>query len=105
MALADRLERLNESVLRHHAETIAYTPAGGAPVEIQGVYFKREREVALGESAVSSVEHRVDVRVADISGGPRRGATVEVRGVVYDVTDVQGPDDSGVAQLMLEVPD
>ena len=107
MAFRDLQDLANASLFSApgFGETVVYTPAGGSPVEIQGVYFKRELEVDLGESTVSSVEHRVDVRVADISGGPRRGATATVRTVVYDVRDVQGPDDSGVSKLMLELPD
>ena len=101
MALADRLGRLNDACQRHHGETVTYTPAAGSPVEVQGIYVKRPLEVDLGDGAVSTVEHRVDVRAADISGGPKRGATVEVRGIAYRVERVDGPDDSGVCVLQL----
>ena len=105
MSLSERLTRLNDAVFRHHSEAVIYTAAGGSPVALLGIYFKRDVLVDLGESAASSVEHRVDVRAEELPSGPRRGATVEIRGVVYDVTDAQGPDDSGVVKLQLELPD
>jgi hypothetical protein len=86
-------------------EPVTYTPEGGAPVVVQGIYWKREVEVPIGDSSVGAFEHRVDVRAADISGGPRRGATVTVRGTPYGVTDIHGPDDAGVSSLMLELPE
>lgn len=83
-------------------EAITYTPAGGTPVEIQGVYFKIPVDLGVGGGSVADFEHRLDVRVADISGGPKREATVVVRGVTYVVRDFTREDDAGVSSLMLE---
>jgi len=99
----DLQDLANETIFdaAQFGESVTYTPPtppGGAPVVIQAVFGQVEL-VALDD--VSTIAPVLDVRVADLSAGPLTGATVVVRSVSYKVTNVQGPDDSGVARLLL----
>ena len=83
-------------------ESVTYTPPtppGGAPLVVQGIFG--QSEVLALDGTVSTIAPSVDLRAADISGGPLTGATVAIAGVSYEVFDVRGPDHVGVCTLLL----
>lgn len=85
-------------------EAATYTPPsppGGGPVSVLGVFGQAELVEDLGGAVVSTFAPALEIRAADISGGPLVGATVSVRGVSYEVINVRGPDEDDWVRLVL----
>jgi len=107
VGLADRLARLNAACQLHLGEDVpaTYTPPGGSPIALNGIYIRRPIDVVVDDDIVASLEHRYDVLEADLPDAPRRGATLTIRGESHEVKGAEGPDDSGWVRLMLKIPD
>lgn len=85
------------------AARVQYTPAGGAPILVDGIFDEGARPVRLVDDPdVNEVAPLLGVRLSQFPVGfdPRnaKGDTFVARGVAYVVTDGK-PDSHGWAQL------
>ncbi len=97
--------RVRDSSFRHFAEPVTYTPSGGDPEAVQGIFGERPIEVDrldMVQGAVLSTELVLELRQADLAAGVvAADAEVEVRGVTYQIRRREPPDDTGVVACML----
>lgn len=96
---------LTDSVLKHSTETfgerVVYWPRESPSFEINGV-FDAAYILVDPQSGVTiqSTTPRLGVRLSTLPMPPEEGDRVEVRGVVYEITESQ-PDGQGGAVLIL----
>lgn len=82
--------------------TATWTPAGGDPVEITGVYMAPYRTVELGLAGVDASAPEFDAMTADVPG-IAQGDALEVDGTQYEIAAAPRPDPvSGITKLVLE---
>lgn len=81
-------------------ETVEYTPQGGSPISLQGI-FTKDHYAALegGEVQVDSAQPAVSFASSDAPNA-RHGDTVLVGAQLYTVISVQ-PDGMGMTALIL----
>lgn len=70
-------------------EAVVYTPAGGSPVSIRGV-FSQEAETIDSQTQAPVIVRvpNVALRLADLSQMPEQGDGLTVAGTDYTVTEV-----------------
>lgn len=83
-------------------EPVTYTPAGGEPFEITGVFSEGHDQVALLDDGPEATTARpmLGVRLAHFVSPPAQGDQVVIRGVTYAVAEPR-PDSHGRATLIL----
>jgi len=78
-----------------------YTPSGGSPVTVNGIFDNEFFEVeAGGEVAVAMEQPRFACRTADVSSAAE-GDSISINSIAYTVRVVQS-DGTGVTVLVLE---
>lgn len=87
--------------------TFTFTPNGGQPIEMQGVFDDSHAEEvpdAGGDVVISTHVPVIGVRLSDFPVGslPERGDVITRNGVGYDIVDTE-PDGQGGSRLMLHV--
>lgn len=96
---------VNDAEIGAFGEGLVYTPPtppGGPDVELFGRYGAPPVQVQFEDTIVSSVGPSVDVRRADIPGGPLVRAIVVMRGETFEVFNVDGPNSAGMCRLTLK---
>ena len=84
-----------------HGVAASYTPSGGAPATVNGIFDREFTGVDPGSSVeVDSDQPRFTCAEADVAGAARDD-TLVVGGTTYRVAVVQ-PDGTGVVTLVLE---
>lgn len=97
--MAERAQLAGQSVF---GESAIYTPSGGPPESIQGVFSAAGVRVELvGGVEVESTGPVLSIHLADLAGDPERGAGVVVRGLSFTVLQME-PDGEGDTKLFLE---
>ncbi|MBF0305774.1 MAG: hypothetical protein HQL41_09020 [Alphaproteobacteria bacterium] len=88
--------------------TAMFTPGGGAPMPVTGVFDAVHRlvEVDMGQNAsgtlaVSSTAPAFGIRLKDFPAAPEQGDGLRWGGVDYQIVDIR-PDGQGGAQLILQ---
>ena len=102
---------VNKAVANQFAETVSYDPRISAPS--RGVFstrgiFDKDHEVLFEEIAQSENQAAghstfvpmLGVRTVELELEPKKGDRTTIRGVVYEVFEVQ-PDGDGWCELML----
>ena len=95
-------EALHASCRDAFGVPVIFTPAGGGPTTIIGI-FEAERDVATIDAIGVPVAARkpvLEARVADFPTMPQEGDVVTVGGMDYAIVDVQ-PDGHGWVALIL----
>lgn len=88
-----------------HQTSVLYTPPtppGGADVLTVGIYREEPVTEAAGDSFIQTTVPVVAVRRDAIVGGPLAGAQVTVRGELFEVWTVHGPDETDICRLQLK---
>lgn len=87
--------------MREFGQAVTYTPRGGSPVEVTGIFDAAHQLVTLaGDVEIDTVGPVLGVRLADFAAPPTQGDQVTVAGTAYAVRSVQ-PDGQGGASLVL----
>lgn len=97
MSVFDGLAEAFTSAL---GEPVTYTPAGGAPAAISGI-FELQAQAVFADPGAESVAPRLSVNRADLAADPAAGDAVIVRGTAYAVR-VARPDGKDMVELQLE---
>lgn len=99
MSLFDGMAEIFRDTL---GEPVVYTPAGGAPVTIEAIYFDTPLTVVLdGEGIpVDNRNKELHVAAADLAA-PAEGDHATVRGVTYRVVPPIRPDGQGMIVVAL----
>jgi hypothetical protein len=96
-------------------EPVLYYPPTPAPVEgedppvppdpltLVGIFQERPTSLTAIDLQISSVEPVLDLRAADIVGGPQTRIKVTVRNRNFTISSIEGPDEAGVARCQLRV--
>lgn len=90
-------------ILARLGEDATFTPAGGDPATVKGVFTAPHVEVQLGALAVSSSKPTFAAMSEDLPG-VSDGDTLLRAGIAYMVRVVRLDDPSGVTVLELEAP-
>jgi hypothetical protein len=103
MAVETDLERAVFFEANDFGVSAIYTPAGGDPVTIEGIFDDRHEEVDAGGGVPFSITSpQFHTRTADVPGA-LEGDTLEIGGIVYTIRVVM-PDGTGLTMLQLEAP-
>ena len=98
--LATRVQTAGQAVF---GETVTFTPAGGSPEAVTGIFdADHVYQELLGDTMIETTRPVMVVRDAALSQTPVRGDAISVRSVSYVVTEIQ-PDGQGDQVLILEV--
>ena len=92
---------LNTTVKATHARPVTYTPDGGSPVAITGM-FVQDSDVVLDDSQGSPVRVKftsISVLTSDVPAASQAD-TFTVDAQVYSVTSI-APDDGGMTMMTL----
>ena len=101
MAWTDRVRRVLGSCLGSFGEDVTYTPSGGAPDVISGIYNSVHEAIDEQGVVVSTVHPNLGIRLSDLAAEPGPEDTVVIRGNTFEVTSV-AEDGEGGATLLLE---
>ena len=82
------------------AEVATYTPSGGTPVTVNGIFDLEYVDIDLGGIPIAGLKAVFTCATDDIPGGSE-GDAISVRGVDYTIMVCQ-PDGTGVTKLILE---
>ena len=85
-----------------------FTPNGGQPENLTGVFDDEHEEVDLdvtGDAALSTHSPRIGVRISDFSIPPGRGDRIERSNISYEIFDVQRDGQGGTVLILHEVDD
>lgn len=101
MAVETAVERAIFFEVDDFAVTASYTPQGGSPVAVRGIYDQEYLELDSGGSVAFAINQpRFQCASASVASAAE-GDTLVVSGVTYKITVVQ-PDGTGVTTLVLE---
>ena len=82
-------------------EPVVYTPQGGVPIEISGIYDDLYEAVDPSTQAIVTSEQPIlGIKNNTLPQVPRQGDTLTVRGQTYAVKEVQ-KDGQGGSRLFL----
>ena len=100
--------KATESVLRictgALGEAVIYTPSGGSPVTIQGIFDAKYQALVpdgSGGTVVTSTRPAVGIKLSDLAAPPGPLDRVRIRGVDYGIEPPQ-EDGQGGALLFLK---
>lgn len=94
-------DRIISAVTKTFGDEMTFSPKGGTPVQINGVFDFEHEAVDPETQAIISVQQPVvTVRIADLPREPKRGDRFVIKSVSYDVRDVR-PDGHGAALVLL----
>lgn len=84
---------------------ITYTPIGGAPVTIKGVFGLRDVTAGVDAEGVGFIDRvpTLRIRSAELSANPTRGDTVVVNDTTYRVAGSEIDPEAATVVLMLEL--
>lgn len=82
---------------RVFGEDCTYTPSGGSPVSIKGVFDNAFIEV----EGVMSLKPVIRINLSDLEDAPGKGDQVTINSITYDVKESQ-PDSHGGTTLILK---
>ena len=102
MAWPTLLLAADRAALQHLGGSIRYTPSGGQPVDVRGIFDAAYVRVDAGQAGVTSCGPVVFVRTEDLPTDPEvdEGATITVEGVQYRIQEPE-KDGQGGALLFL----
>lgn len=103
---AGAVDRLLGAALREfEAESVTFTPAGGPPIVVRGIFNNVWREVDPGTDAIISTNQpNLGIRLSDFgTRPPRDGDTVTVNGIAYRVSDPQEDGEGGCKILLHKI--
>ena len=78
------------TIMNRLGEEMSYTPNGGSPVMIHGIFYSKKQEVHSFDSHYSSLTHELRINNADIVS-PKRGDKVQINTVTYTVIEKPEP--------------
>ena len=97
--IATRIQTAGQTVF---GETVTFTPNGGTPATVTGVFdAEHAYQELIGEALIETTRPIVVVRSAAFSPTPVRGDAISVRSTNYKVIEIQ-PDGQGDLSLILE---
>lgn len=99
MAFSDLTAGVLGACVATFGESVTYTPQGGSPESITGIFNARTEQVDLA-SGVLSYQPTLGVKVADLSTSPRVGDTLTVRSQGYRVVDIDEDGEGGAVLLL-----
>lgn len=93
-AIADKIL---QTTIGAFGQPVTYTPSGGSPITINGVFDAAHSEVGMGSHVpgVSSVSPRLGIRLADLPAKPKKGDLVAIGATTYRVIDSEEDGDGG----------
>lgn len=96
--LAEGVINANLSVM---GEDVTYTPAGGSPVTIKGIFGNRYL-VTDADSNMDFIttQPNLGIKLSQLASEPRQGDSITIRGLGYTVQSVHS-DGEGAATLLL----
>ncbi len=98
-ALAALAQKAGQSTL---GEATTYTPSGGSPESVTGIFDGVSVEVDLNTGElIQSTEPFLTVRLADLAVAPTVGDAITVRTIGYTIAEIH-PDGQGDARLKLQ---
>lgn len=102
MAFSDLTDRALKACRTTFGESVSYTPSGGSPATIQGVFNAKTVMLEDGVPVQSKIPTLM-IRLADLGEdfSPSRLDTVVIRGVTYGVKEID-EDGEGGAHLELK---
>lgn len=101
MAFADLLLIADRANLAVNGQPVAYAPAIGAPVTVNGIFENAYQRIELGNPGVTSTGPMVFVRLSDLPTDLEQDTPIlTINGQRYTVKEVQR-DGQGGAKLML----
>jgi hypothetical protein len=84
-------------------ECATYSPKGGSPFQVTGIFDEEYHEVGLLEGpAITSAMPVLGIRLAEFPSPPKQGDQLTVCGKTFAVREVR-PDGHGGAKLMLNL--
>lgn len=97
--LAAKVQTVAQAI---QGESVTYTPAGGAPESVTGIFDGVSVEVDMEQGlSVQSTDPSLSVHLADLAVEPTVGDAITVRGVSYTIAEIH-PDGQGDARFKLE---
>jgi len=97
--LAGILQTVGQTII---GEPVTYTPAGGSPESITGVFDGVSVSVEVDTGLViQSTDPAITVRLAALFVQPTKGDAISVRSTSYTIAEIH-PDGQGDAQLKLQ---
>lgn len=101
MAWRDQVDAVLETCVDTFGEPATYTPSGGSPVEVLGIYDDLYEAVDPQTGAIiTSTQPVLGIKDDHLPDPPQQDDTVTVRGVTYRVKEVQ-TDGQGGSKLFL----
>lgn len=96
------VNRILDASNRVFGESVIYTPDGGQPFSITGIFDVAHIEVDPDTgAAVTSAEPVLGLKRDDLAAEPKPRDSVTVRGIQYRIVDKQ-PDGQGGINLILK---
>ena len=93
------LQSMGQTVM---GEPVTYTPSGGAPESITGIFDGISVEIDIDTAlAIQSTDPALTVRLASLVVAQSVGDAITVRGTNYTIAEIH-PDGQGDARLKLE---
>lgn len=98
MAFSDLTDRALKACRTTFGESVSYTPSGGSPVTVQGI-FNAQSVVVEGGLPVLSKNPTLGIRKADVDTDfePSQSDSVVIRTVTYRVADWNDDGEGGVS--------
>ena len=96
MGWLDLADRTLSAARRPFLEPVTFTPSGGAPEYLRGVFDPPGAAVDIQGVTLSTTSPEVELRISDLSRAPAQGDGIVVRSVSYTVVDDELDGHGGV---------
>jgi len=99
MSFSDQIAAVGRALLGPLGGTATYTPSGGSPVTVSGIFDSLYLEIDAGQAGVSSSGPAIFFLLEDLPEDPESaedGAVVAVDGVRYMITRIKKDGIGGV---------